>query len=74
MTTLNDFTLGADGSHWSGAIDFSKMYNAGAKFYIGKATDSYRGGYKFEDDKFNIHFEQSFRLGNLLNACFHLLQ
>ena len=71
---MNGWCLGADGSHWSGAINFETMYNAGARFYIGKATDSYRGGFKFEDDHFNRHFEQSFRLGQLLNGCFHWLQ
>ena len=72
---MNGWTLGADGSHWAGAIDFQKMRQAGARFYIGKASDSYRGSGKlFEDSKFKEHFDQAFSLGQLLLGNFHWLQ
>lgn len=71
---LNGWTCGADGSHWSGTINFVKMHDRGAKFYIGKASDSYRGGKLFEDSKFKEHFDQAFSIGQLLLGCFHWLQ
>jgi len=72
---MNGWTLGADGSHWSGNIDFAKMYDAGSKYYVGKVSDSYRGGSKmFEDIKFTEHFDQAFSLGQLLLGSFHWLQ
>lgn len=72
---LNGWTLGADGSHWAGNINFVRMYERGAKFYIGKGSDSYRGSGKlFEDKKFREHFDFAFSLGQLLLGCFHWLQ
>jgi len=72
---MNGWVLGADGSHWSGSINFAKMADAGAKYYIGKASDSARGGsYLFEDRRFTEHFDQAFGRGELLLGCFHWLQ
>lgn len=71
---MNGWVLGCDGSHWSGAINFQTMYNAGAKFYYGKVCDSFRGGGMFEDIKFKEHFDQAFSLGQLLLGGFHWLQ
>jgi len=72
---MSGWVLGADGSHWSGNILFKKMYQAGAKYYIGKASDSYRGsGKMFEDTKFDEHMSQAFAENELLLGCFHWLQ
>lgn len=72
---MNGWLLGADGSHWSGNINFAKMYDAGAHYYIGKISDSRRGGSGFfEDSRFKEHFDQAFSLGQLLLGGFHWLQ
>lgn len=72
---MNNWVLGSDASHWADHIDFSKMYQAGSRYYIGKASDSFRGGSQmFEDRKFAEHFDQAFSLGQLLLGCFHWLQ
>jgi GH25 family lysozyme M1 (1,4-beta-N-acetylmuramidase) len=72
---MNGWELGTDGSHWMGFANFAKMYNAGARYYIGKASDSYRGGSGFfEDRRFTEHFDRAFGLGQLLLGCFHWLQ
>lgn len=72
---MNGWVLGADGSHWSGNIDFEKMFSAGSYFYISKASDSYRGGSGFfEDRRFKDYFDKAFSLGQLLLGCFHWLQ
>ena len=52
---MNGWTLGCDASHWAGEIDFAKMYQAGATYYIGKASDSFRGGSAlFEDSRLTL--------------------
>lgn len=71
---MNGWTLGADGSHWAGDINFVTMYERDAKFYIGKASDSYRGGGLFEDKRFKEHFDAAFSFGQLLLGGFHWLQ
>ena len=72
---MNDGVLGTDGSHWSWSIDFQKMYDAKARFWFTKASDSFRGtGVLFEDSKFNAFCNQAFAFGKLLNGCFHWLQ
>jgi lysozyme len=72
---MNSWTLGTDTSHWSGDINFTKMYNAGARFWITKATDANRSsGYQFEDDRFDNYCKDAFRFGKLLTGCYHWLQ
>lgn len=67
--------LGCDTSHWSGNINFETMYNAGAKFWITKATDAYQtSGVQFEDIKFDTYCRDAFKFGKLLTGCYHWLQ
>lgn len=68
------FTLGTDTSHWSGNIDFAKMYNAGARFWITKATDANKStGLLFEDTRFNTYMTDASKTP-LLKGCYHWLQ
>ena len=54
------YILGTDASHWSGDIDFGMMYNAGARFWITKATDAYKvTGKQFVDSKFQTYCENA---------------
>jgi GH25 family lysozyme M1 (1,4-beta-N-acetylmuramidase) len=72
---MSDWTIGTDTSHWSGDIDFSKMYAAGARFWITKATDANKtSGVQFEDSAFNGYCEYVFDFGKLLTGCYHWLQ
>ena len=72
---MNNWTIGTDCSHWSGDINFSTMYDAGAKFFITKATDAYSvTGKQFEDSRFQEYCEDVFALGKLLTGCYHWLQ
>lgn len=72
---MNGWQLGCNGAHWNGNIDFAKMSDAGAIFYIGKATDSFRGGSAmFEDILFDYHFRTAFSIGKLLLGGYHWLQ
>lgn len=72
---MNNWVLGTDTSHWSGAIDFAKMYAAGARFWITKATDANRTtGYQFEDSQFDTYCRDAIRNGKLLMGCYHWLQ
>ena len=74
------YVLGTDTSHWSGNIDFAKMYSELKKhsdtpFWFTKATDSARGsGQLFEDVKLDAYCNQVFALNQLLAGCFHWLQ
>ena len=75
MQGVSDWTLGVDASHWSGDIDFAKMYAAGARFWITKATDANKtSGYQFEDSKFQSFCESAVNFGKLLTGCYHWLQ
>jgi lysozyme len=70
-----DWVLGTDTSHWSGNIDFAKMYNAGARFWITKASDANRyTGELFEDDRFDEYMQDAIAHGKLLRGCYHWLQ
>lgn len=72
---MNNWVLGTDTSHWSGKIDFAKMYAAGARFWITKATDANRTtGYQFEDSRFDEFCKDAFAFGKLLTGCYHWLQ
>jgi len=72
---VNNWVLGTDTSHWSGKIDFAKMYAAGARFWITKATDANRTtGYQFEDSRFDEFCKDAFAFGKLLTGCYHWLQ
>lgn len=72
---MNNWVLGTDTSHWSGDIDFNKMYNAGAKYWVTKASDANKvTGYQFEDIRFNDYCVQAFSHGKLLTGCYHWLQ
>lgn len=72
---MNNWALGTDTSHWSGKIDFAKMYAAGARFWITKATDANRTtGYQFEDSRFDEFCKDAFAFGKLLTGCYHWLQ
>lgn len=72
---MNNWIVGADTSHWSGDIDFRKMYDAGARFWITKATDANKtSGYQFEDSKFQSFCESAVNFGKLLTGCYHWLQ
>ena len=67
-----NFVLGCDTSHWSGNIDFAKMYtelnkHSDTPFWFTKATDSARGsGQLFEDVKLDAYCNQVFALNRLL--------
>ena len=65
--------MGTDTSHWSGDMDVVRMWNAGAHFWITKASDSYLGN-MFEDSRFNGFSQQVFSHGKLLAGCYHWLQ
>lgn len=72
---MKNYTLGTDTSHWSGDINFETMYNAGARFWITKATDAYKiTGKQFEDSKFQSYCEDATAHGKLLKGCYHWLQ
>ena len=72
---MSDRTLGCDTSHWSGSINFDKMYNAGAKFWITKATDAYKvNPIQYEDSKFMEFSKGAFAHGKILTGCYHWLQ
>lgn len=71
----SNWVLGVDTSHWSGKINFPKMYQAGARFWITKATDANRTtGLQFEDSEFDNYCKAAFDLGELLTGCYHWLQ
>jgi len=73
--TMTDRVLGCDTSHWSDKINFETMYNAGAKFWITKATDAYKiSPIQFEDSKFMEFSTAAIKFGKTLNGCFHWLQ
>lgn len=68
-------TIGCDTSHWSGTINFETMYNAGARFWITKATDAYKvSPIQYEDSKFMEFSTAVFQHGKMLNGCYHWLQ
>jgi lysozyme len=72
---MTERTLGTDTSHWSGSINFDTMYNAGAKFWITKATDAYKDKpIQYEDSKFMEFSKGAFDHGKLLTGCYHWLQ
>ena len=72
---MSDWVIGTDTSHWVGDIDFSKMYAAGARFWITKATDANKStGYQFEDSRFQDYCEDAFAFDKLLTGCYHWLQ
>lgn len=72
---MTDKVLGCDTSHWSDTINFETMYNAGARFWITKATDAYvQTGYQYEDSKFMTFSKAAFEHRKLLAGCFHWLQ
>jgi lysozyme len=72
---MNNWIIGTDTSHWSGDIDFRKMYDAGARFWITKATDANKStGYQFEDSRFMDFCQDAFGFGKLLTGCYHWLQ
>lgn len=72
---MTDRTLGTDTSHWTGSINFETMYNAGARFWITKATDAYSSSpIQFEDSKFMMFSKAAHDHGKLLTGCYHWLQ
>ena len=72
---MTDRVLGTDTSHWSGSINFDTMYNAGAKFWITKATDAYKASpFQYEDSKFMEFSTAAFQHGKILTGCYHWLQ
>ena len=65
--------LGVDTSRHSGRINFSKMVDAGAVFWITKATDANRTtGAQFEDERFDEYCQAVDK--RLLTGCYHWLQ
>ena len=71
---MSERVLGVDTSHWSGDIDFVKMYDNGARFWITKATDANKTtGQQFEDDRFQDYCTDAFKT-KLLTGCYHWLQ
>lgn len=71
---MNGWILGCDTSHWDGDINFNRMYSAGAKFWVTKATDAYRTtGQQFEDSRFNEYVLAASKTP-LLKGCYHWLQ
>ena len=71
---MNGWTLGVDTSHWTGTINFATMYNAGARWWITKATDAYRTtGQQFEDSRFDEYVLAASKTP-LLKGCYHWLQ
>jgi lysozyme len=76
-TPSDEWVLGTDTSHWSGTINFDKMYQAGARFWITKASDSYLYQGKsvlFEDSEFDNYCKQAYNNKRLLTGCYHWLQ
>lgn len=72
---MTERVLGCDTSHWSGSINFETMYNAGAKFWITKASDAYVSSpIQYEDTKFMEFSTAAIKHGKLLTGCFHWLQ
>lgn len=72
---MSNWTLGTDLSHWAGDIDFGKMYAAGARWTVIKASDANRDtGFQFEDARFEQNAKQIFERGQLLAGCYHWLQ
>ena len=72
---MTDRVLGTDTSHWSDSINFDTMYNAGAKFWITKATDADKASpFQYEDSKFMEFSTAAFQHGKLLTGCYHWLQ
>jgi len=72
---MTERVLGTDTSHWTGSINFDTMYNAGAKFWITKATDANKlTGYQFEDYKFMEFSRAAFEHDKILTGCYHWLQ
>lgn len=72
---MNGWVLGTDTSHWDGDLNFRTMYNAGARYWVTKATDAYRiSGQQFEDSRFQDYCEDAFAFGKLLTGCYHWLQ
>ena len=71
----NNWTLGTDLSHWAGDVDFGKMYDAGARWTVIKASDANRDtGWQWEDVRFDRNARQIFERGQLLAGCYHWLQ
>jgi lysozyme len=71
---MNGWTLGVDTSHWSGDINFQRMYDGGARFWITKATDANKyTGYQFEDSRFDGYVQAASKT-SLLKGCYHWLQ
>ena len=72
---MTDRVLGTDTSHWSDSINFDTMYNAGAKFWITKATDADKViPFQYEDSKFMEFSTAAFQHGKLLTGCYHWMQ
>lgn len=72
---IENWVVGTSTSHWTGKVDFAKMYAAGARFWIAKATDAYRvSGVQFEDSLFEQHCQAAFANNQLLKGCYHWLQ
>ena len=72
---MTERVLGTDTSHWTGSINFDTMYNAGAKFWITKATDANKyTGIQFEDSKFMEFSRAAFQHDKILTGCYHWLQ
>ena len=72
---MSERTLGTDTSHWSGSINFDTMYNAGARFWITKATDAFKDKpVQYEDSKFMEFTKNAFEHNKLLIGCYHWLQ
>ena len=72
---MPNWTLGTDLSHWAVDVDFGKMYDAGARWTVIKATDANRDtGWQWEDVRFERNAKQIFERGQLLAGCYHWLQ
>ena len=72
---MNDWVRGLSTSHWTGKMNFITAYNAGVRFWIGKATDAYKDtGKQFEDSRFDEHCQLAFAEPALLKGCYHWLQ
>ena len=70
-----DWVLGTDFSHWQGNVDVAKMYDAGARYAIIKASDANRDtGWQWEDVRFDENARKIFGHGQLLGGCYHWLQ
>jgi len=72
---MTEKVLGTDTSHWAGSINFDTMYNAGARFWITKATDAYISSpIQYEDTRFMAFSKAAIAHGKLLTGCYHWLQ